>query len=231
MIKSCLGQEISYGSENNPGQDLLYHSTHTKKFESTFIETMSPNSSFLDVGAHNGDTCITLAAYAKSISRQDIKFFAFEPSRVKANFISKISKENDLNIEVYNCAVGQEYGFFQSGDDFDEYYGCKSYRQTQIKNLIYIPVIPLDSMKSVFGTVGYLHIDVEGWESQVIIGAKDIINSHRPPIFSEIWTDEESKSRNFPEGAKERLLNTMEQFNYSYFSEVYDETHNIFFNP
>ena len=32
-------------------------------------------SSFLDVGAHNGDLILTMATYAKKIAREDIRFF------------------------------------------------------------------------------------------------------------------------------------------------------------
>jgi hypothetical protein len=62
-----------------PDNQLLRCPLH-KKYEANLILGCPLNTVFLDVGAHYGDTCLTMALYAKKNERDDIRFFAFEPN-------------------------------------------------------------------------------------------------------------------------------------------------------
>ncbi|GMI50659.1 hypothetical protein ScalyP_jg2448 [Parmales sp. scaly parma] len=185
--------------------DQLWRCKKTKKLEASYLLKMPPSSSFVDCGAHFGDTCLTMALHAKHNNRRDIKFFAFEPNDEKCLFIRNAAAENELKITVFNFALGEKprleamravppkrgrcefdgatkyevnEGNLNTGTDSDEEY---------------ISMTTLDTYKAQLGNVGFLHIDVEGWESRVLDGARRVLTSmcceHGGVILAESFTE------------------------------------------
>ena len=124
----------------------------TKLYEGYLMKHMPTKSSFLDVGAHNGDVVLTMAIYAKNIGRTDIRFFCFEPDEIKANFIKDIAINNNLDIKVYCCAVGDKECMVSRENDMPEHSGATSYK---IKNDNNIKMINLNSLYEELGEVGF----------------------------------------------------------------------------
>ena len=85
---------------------------------------MPINSSFLDIGAHYGDSVCSYALYAKNNNRNDIRFFAFEPNKIKCDHISKISELNNLNIQIFNNCVGNNNNTVSGTNDNDVSGSC-----------------------------------------------------------------------------------------------------------
>ena len=71
--KTVFKDDIIYKLPKNCGEDLLNKYKKTKLYEGYLMVNMPKNSSFLDVGAHNG--VLTMAIHAKNIGREDIRFF------------------------------------------------------------------------------------------------------------------------------------------------------------
>ena len=88
--------------------DQLWRCKRHKRIECDLLLSLPLNSSFLDVGAHLGDTVLTVALRARAIGRTDLRFFAFEPARRKCDFIRETVERNGLKgvVTVVQACVG-----------------------------------------------------------------------------------------------------------------------------
>ena len=204
--------------------DLLFRCSEQKKFQLQHLLQMPINSSFLDIGAHYGDTVCTFAIYAKNHNRNDIKFFAFEPNKDKCDYISSISKLNKLNIQIFNNCVGNNHNkVLKQNDNFNLTSSASSFEENS--NGV-IRTIKLDDIKNTIEPVGYMHIDVEGWEPKVLSDAHSILTNrnNKMILFMECWDSEYSKSRGFSSNPENDILNELKNFNYVKLEHYIDKT-------
>ncbi len=159
-----------------------------KEYEAKLLLDIPHGSSFLDVGAHFGDTVLTMALYAKNNNRDDIRFFAFEPNRIKCEHISRIAELNGLNVRVFNTCVGNRNGKASNDGIIDSLCGASSYKLDTDGD---IDIMKLDDIKDILMPIGIIHIDTEGWETAVLQGASDILSDSRNSMFiiAECWDD------------------------------------------
>jgi len=205
----------------------LYRCPHLKNYEADLLLQLPYNHSFLDIGAHFGDTSFTMALYAKNNNRSDIRFFAFEPCKEKCDYITKISNLNNLNIHVFNVGVGDK--------------NCKiiphHYKDTLKGTITYLhddngfqDMISLDSINNQIEPVGFMHIDVEGWESKVLEGANTIINNNNTIIVTECWDPATSLRLGFNENPEKQILDVMNQHKkYKQLPDIVDHERNLVF--
>ena len=117
-LKTPLGDSILFDpsllppSASRSDADQLWRCRKHKKWEASLLPSLPVGSAFLDVGAHFGDTVVTMALHARAIGRGDVRFFAFEPSPLKCRFIEKLVKANGVEgaVTVVEAAVGEEGG-------------------------------------------------------------------------------------------------------------------------
>jgi hypothetical protein len=162
------------GWTNFHENQLVRCKTH-KTFEANIVLNMPQNTSFVDVGAHYGDTILTMALYAKEIKRNDLRFFAFEPNTNKCNHIKNIA---NLNNSIVSARSGASS--FKLSEDGD------------------VDIIRLDDVKDDISPVGCMHIDTEGWECHVLKGMQSIlndINNKGMYIIAECWSDDVSQAQ------------------------------------
>ena len=197
-------------------------------------------SSFLDIGAHYGDTVLTMAILAKKKNRQDIRFFAFEPNNIKCNHIRKIASLNGLNITVFCTCVGDINGN-ASIDDFTKiknYYltGAASYKKDANGKQ---KIITLDEIKDKIEPIGFMHIDTEGWESIVLKGASNILKNpiNKMIVVTECWNDHIAKQqvdRKRSPGIisptpEKDILQEINKYDTIRIGTIFEEERNIFF--
>ena len=154
------------------------------------------NSVFLDVGAHNGSTCLPIAKELKNNNRNDIRIIAFEPNQKLSNEINKKSNENKLNIKCINIVVSDSKStVFKKSDEgsgtmYDTIFEGEEFKSNTLDNL-------LDELniKSVF----FLKVDVEGHEPKLLKGATKILKntSH---LYIEIWSNKHYETRSNKKG-------------------------------
>ena len=72
-------------------QILNYNLDQENEFITNILLKSPKNSVFLDVGAHNGSTCIPISKKLKNKKRNDIRIIAFEPNKELSNEINKKS--------------------------------------------------------------------------------------------------------------------------------------------
>ena len=148
---------------------------------SGFIKALPENALYVDIGANVGATVV-----AAALLRPDITIVAFEP--VPSNFqllVRNVADNGLTNCKLVNAAVGDRTGEVLISDNGPwSLIGAGS---------VSVPLVTLDDY---FQTapqgrpVDLLKVDVEGYEPQVIFGAKRTIEQSRAPIFMEFnsWT-------------------------------------------
>ena len=180
-----------------------------------FISRVNANedeSIFLDIGANIGTTSIYVANKYKNI-----KVIGFEPGKqnydmFRVNCI--LNGVENISIEKYAISdfVGKMYfeyvpynpGMSRCVEKIDRECGYERVNVTTIDE--YINNGNIDAKK-----IKYMWIDVEGMESEVIIGAKQLIRGTSVPIFFE-FNAESYIRRN----KMEELIEILVQ-NYNYF--------------
>jgi len=188
------------------------------KLENNFIYNIikhAPlNASVLDVGAWKGDTAIYLASRLKEINRMDITIYCFEPDKNHCNYIEKIKNYYKLNIVVINSIISnkQQTLYMKRNEGPGTMYD-NCYSST---NISYVSK-KLDDfdIKNIFFT----KIDVEGHESEVLEGGKNILNKSKY-LYIEMWNDEHYKFRhkmNLDGSHNERILTQIKNINQHYY--------------
>jgi FkbM family methyltransferase len=184
---TVLNDELIGWDQFNDG--LLWGYKDHKAYEAKLLLSLPLNYSFLDVGAHYGDTILTMALHAKNNNRSDIRFFAFEPNSTKCDYIQRIAKLNNLNIIVFNFCVGNKFGKASNDGINPENLGCTSF---QLDNNGNINILTLDSIKNIIMPVGVIHIDTEGWEAAVLEGSSELFKNSTNTMYviAECWPDD-----------------------------------------
>lgn len=141
-----------------------------------------------DVGANIGLTSIFMAS-----SATNVKVFAFEPSPVTLRYLSANAANAGNEIKVIPLAVGDKKG----NVDFTELpgFGAGSHILAaggkhpgmQDASTISVPVITLDEWccDNAIERLDLLKIDVEGYEINVLRGAKETLRRFRPLVILE----------------------------------------------
>ena len=176
---------------------------------------------FLDLGANIGTTCIY---FLKKLA-PNLKVIAFEPDPETFKLLRANLILNDLDdrATAVNCGLG---------DKFDE--------MTMYRNLInpgansvfqyatdmpteIVKIIPLDSYlaeKNIAAqSVKYIWIDTEGFEAQVLLGAKNLLAETSAPVFMECnllaWKNS---------GSLDKMIDLLKATGYKYFVSILDLT-------
>jgi FkbM family methyltransferase len=174
------------------------------------LKNLKQDSIAIDVGSNKG-------SYLWSLSKEVPlgRVIAFEPQPILAKYlVNACIKTNLKNVLVENYGVSSKSGVFSlaipgknltsPGASFE-----KAVFERENCKFIKIKTITLDNyFKSEKKHIGALKIDVEGHEMSVLIGAKKIINLHKPIILCE------SEQRHLTKGKVKDVLNFIEALGY-----------------
>lgn len=163
----CIGRSIElYGEWYQAEMDFM------KQF-------INPGDVCIDVGANIG--CHTLF-FANAVGERG-SVVAFEPQHTLFQVLcANVAINNHLNVNTYNSAVGKQLGLI--GVPMLDYSQPGNFGALSVGNNGYsVQLVPLDNF--VLPKVNFIKIDVEGFESDVIRGAKKTIQSSRPFIYAE----------------------------------------------
>lgn len=136
---------------------------------------LSLNKNTIDVGAATGMYTAFFAKFSKKV----ISFEAVPPVFEQLTLVANANK----NVEVHNLAVANFNG------DAEFYVDDKRLSNSGFQNLvdgqkIIVETIKLDDFQ--FDNVGFIKIDVEGNELDVLYGAEETINEFKPTCMVEI---------------------------------------------
>mgnify|MGYP001603133105 CR=1 FL=1 len=132
----------------------------------------------IDIGGHIG---LYSAALLDSFKR----VVAFEPSPINA----RCFKKNAPNAKLYEVALGAVAGKTELHIAADNT-GNNSIVESFGEEKVSIKVETLDSFE--FSNISLIKIDVQGYEEQVLIGAKKTISINKPIIIIELITHKNS---------------------------------------
>lgn len=198
------------GGQNHTANELKFFRALSRKY---YGVDDSIGGIFLELGANIGTTGI----YFIKKFAPNMKWLAFEPDaeNFKLLRINTILNDMEDKATLVNCGLG---------DKFDEMIMYRDLKNpghnnfTEQKNNVptaKVKIIPLDSYlaenKIAASDVKYIWIDTEGFEPQVLLGAKNLLKENPAPIFMEfnpmIW----NKSGYF-----EHMMNLLEEVGYTH---------------
>lgn len=146
---------------------------------------LGPDEVVYDVGANTG--VYTLAAAA---SRPDVRVVAFEPDPRVVEHLRRNVACNDLEdrVTVRAEGVGDETGsarFHRSSyDELGSFRpGNAAAWTADVTETTTVPVVRLDDLEA--PPPDHLKIDVEGFGREVLAGAAETIERHRPTVYFE----------------------------------------------
>jgi FkbM family methyltransferase len=166
----------------------------TGEYEGKTLNSILPlvhkNQNVLDIGANVGYWTINLAT--KVNKKQTV--FAFEPVPNNFERVKSIISLNKIqNVEVFNIGLGDKKSRadFNVGD-YDTKHNASTFNSSMhvSKNgVCQIEKFDDVSRKNNIENVGFIKIDVEGFEMKFLHGAKSFLKKNRPIIYGEFTPD------------------------------------------
>lgn len=145
---------------------------------------------WLDIGAHTGNHTV----YFSNKCKCD-EVWAFEPTLSTFNvLLENIENNKGCKVECFNYAVGSEVA----------YVSIKEFHNTSGENRIEkgngnVLMVKLDNIKE---AISLIKIDVEGFELEVLKGAKKVIKRDLPELFIETFSEPETILKLLPKQYK-----------------------------
>lgn len=174
--------------EENKWEEAIRKKVGLQIDEELFIDYCKTASKIVDVGAQWGEFI-----YHAIENMNNGKIYSFEPDPKFIDKISKIQGKNGNEIEIFTSAAGSKTGFEKLYNDGT---GCMiELASKKDENFVMVNVDTLDNL--IPFEVDLIKIDVEGYEYEVLKGAKTHME-RGTPFYVEIhdkWMREIGLSR------------------------------------
>jgi FkbM family methyltransferase len=165
-----------------------------EKIFETIKNLIKPNSIVIDVGANFGQMSILW-----SKCKPDVEVYSFEASGYVFQILEKNIKINKSNVKPFNYLVGNESNenLFIKKPNLSDFttYGSNQLKKVDnesIGDIEKVKAIKIDDLKF-DKSISVMKIDVQGYDLEVLKGAKNTINKHKMPIVFEYEKDFENK--------------------------------------
>lgn len=140
----------------------------------------------VDVGANIG---VITSQLCQVVGNRGL-VWAFEPLPGNVERLSFLKERNGLDqLTLFPVAVGAEEGTAAIGLPPPGRSGWGSITKSwDVAGRLEVPVRPLDAVVGAAGgdrRISFLKIDVEGFEPEVLEGARQVLAEHRPDVFCE----------------------------------------------
>jgi len=164
--------------------DCLRTNVLYEKFLLAFVSKYIPtNKNMIDVGANIGVWSIIFRNVINAVNY----IYAFEPQQEIYDCLQKnIILNNMNNIIAYNCALSDANNVKYMNSSYDDKQNFGAFRINETDKLLQINCRVGDEYE--IDNVGFIKIDVEGHEYEVLCGLSNIIKKNMPVIFIEIHT-------------------------------------------
>ncbi|ONI91302.1 hypothetical protein ALI22I_09590 [Saccharothrix sp. ALI-22-I] len=165
------------------------------------LDLVDEGMTVLDVGANFGYHTSLFAARVGERGR----VVAMEPEPAMAAMLDRNVEANGYrNVSTIRAAAGAVDGVAELWCSTTNF-ACHSLNRDLVPAVarsVTVPVITLDGLYARnpgFRAPDLVKIDVEGWESEVLIGARATLLTHRPVLWLEFWPDGLRRNGRSPE--------------------------------
>lgn len=163
---------------------FCYQSVRMRKELDIFLDMTKELKVFVDVGALHGIFSLIFA------NRPETKVYAFEPSPMAYQELKQNLLVNQIdNISSYNIALGDSEGEIRMSSMWQHLVAISDNDKKKFDNdsVFNVKISTIDKFFDKQNVkVDAIKIDVEGYEYHVLLGARNILLSHRPILFLEI---------------------------------------------
>ncbi len=174
-IESRWGTCHYFGKDEYVGRSVHNYGEYNPDETEMILSLATPGKLCIDIGANIG--CISMA-----LLRSGFSVRAFEPQPE----VYKLLEMNLVGGVAYNVALGRESGtaempkvYYSTKGNF----GGLGIGGKSMYGSYTVPVEALDSYS--FSNVGFIKIDVEGYEEEVLRGAVETITRDKPILYIE----------------------------------------------
>jgi len=181
-------------------QDIIKKDIKNGKIWGEFVYNISQdyiedNTIVLDAGANFGQLSILFSKLKK-----DVIVYSFEASKFIFKILQKNIDINNANVKAINCILGNEGNrIYQiKKNDLSEFssWGSNSVKIVDKKKTKFkteeVQAIKIDDLKF-DKKISFFKIDVQGYDLNVLKGAKNTILKHKMPIMFEYEKDFENE--------------------------------------
>ena len=166
------------------GRCIYFTGNYDRKISSLCRRIVRPGDTVLDIGANMGVVALHLA---RLVGPNGV-VHAFEPNPRMAELLTQSASKNGFeNIRLHSTALGSssavlelhiprdnagQGSFIYHKDDFDHF-------------VVHAPVCTLTEIVKELriNAIRLIKIDVEGFENEVLLGGKDVLNTLRPEFI------------------------------------------------
>lgn len=210
-IRTVKRRGVWYSLDLSDYQEWLVYFYCKSDSSDYILNYLDKSEVIFDVGANIGQTSLNIINSQKSKKLNPI-VYAFEPypktfNKLKTNIA--LNKSND--IKAFNLGLSTQKGMLHMMQHSPSNSG--GFRMTDdLANSISVPVISIDEFISEnhISKIDFIKIDVEGFEVQVIQGAKKTLETYKPWLIFE-YSLENIKAQN---GNIKNTLNWLLEINY-----------------
>jgi FkbM family methyltransferase len=182
LAKGRYGYVLYNRNDTYVGRAIEKYGEFSELEVNVFRQVCRNGDVVVEVGANIGTHT---QAFAQLVGPRG-RVHAFEPQRIVFQTLCANMALNSIeNVECHHAAVGAEDGFVQVPDiryDVPTNFGGLDVRQ--FKSGRKVRLVRLDSFLDL-PRLGFLKVDVEGMELEVIRGARELIGRHKPVLYVE----------------------------------------------
>lgn len=178
--------------ENETLSNLLrQRGYHNRNDINLFRDFLTPNSTFIDIGANIG----WYTVIASLLLGENGRVVAIEPEKYNIDLLRQNCKINNCdNVSIIAAAALDTNGttnFYLNSENFGDHSIAKNthlrtFNKIEPKQTV-VPTITVDSLftKKEWNKVSLIKIDTQGCESAVLSGMKNNLIHHRPKLIIE----------------------------------------------
>lgn len=175
-------QKVEYSLQGDIGRRLYLYGEFERNELDICRKYINRTSVVIDIGANIGLHTIFFAKLAT-----EGLVISFEPQRsifsVLTENVRGLANVVPLNLAISSAPRIAE--FYVASDD--AYSSLKDTLRKSIVSKIKVMTLPLDAFFDAFDNLDLIKIDVEGYEHEVLLSMKKILERHKPVLFIEIY--------------------------------------------
>lgn len=183
-------------------RELSTHETKLRGIVRSLIAYGDISKNIIDCGAYIGDNALPWA----SLISGDV--YAFDPCAKKCQFLEKVSQLNEIsNLKIFQTGLSDKKETIITDDNYGFNVSYLNKSSGKGASAVFETLDSLYKNGSVTN-VDFVHLDVEGYENKVLIGATEFIRDLKPLITVEIHP------HHLELGDCVQVLNTLENMGY-----------------